>query len=653
MNQSTKQPIPTQEFPFNQKIASQLSKLPWQLWAIAVILVSGTVGFTATSVLLKLPKSPQCTRIFWPVASASMRIYCAQLEAEQGTVDSLLKAINLVEALPSDHPLRTEINNSVEEWAIAILDIAEEQFQAGQLQEAIAIARKVPSHVQVYSVVEERIEQWRSLWQEGEEIFAEVEENLREAEWNQAFRSAVKLLSLKNQYWATTKYDETVKQIQLAQEESSKLDVAYRIFRRGGVDNWLEAIAEAQKIPPDSYAHREAQNLIEDAKDKLVDHIKGLLEERRWQALLDVVDRLPNELSLTEEVSDWKALASAGMEAAMGTVESLEMAIASAQVIDAERPLYQEAQDLINRWKLEIEDVAHLQQAQDLARGGSINDLNAAIASAELIPSGNPRYQEARQEIRDWTREIQLAEDQPILDQAQAIARTGTIAALQEAITKASLITSNRTLYNEAQQDISQWRMSIQRQEDRPVLDQAISLGNSKDYSGAIQAAEQIDRGRVLYPEAQDNIRKWRQEIQAQKDLQEAYLIAQGKTPQALASALEVVRKIPSSTDVSNQSQQALNNWSYKLLSMAQDQARQASLQEAIDLARMIPVESAAYDAAQNQIRAWRNVLNPPVPPPPSTIIAPPAPPAPAVPMTNDRVMETNYGNRTAPSNRN
>ncbi len=651
MNQSTKQTIAVKEFPVQKKVFFKLSNVPWQLWAIALIIASGTVGFTATSMLLRLPKSPQCTRIFWPIASASMRIYCAQIEADQGTVDSLLKAINLVEALPSDHPLRSEINKSVEEWAIAVLDIAEEQFQQGQLEEAITIARKVPSHVQVYSVVEERIEQWRSLWQEGEEIFAEVEEKLRESEWNEAFRSAVKLLSVKNKYWATTKYDETVKNIQVAQEESSKLDKAYNIFRRGGVDNWLEAIAEAKKISSESYAYREAQNLIEDAKDKLINHIEGLLESGRWQSLLDVVDRLPYSLSLTEEVNDWKALANAGMEAKMGTVESLEIAIASAQEIDADRPLYQEAQDLINRWQLEIKDVTHLQEAKDLARGGSINDLNAAIATAELIPLGNPRYQEARREIGGWTREIQLAEDQPILDQAQDLARMGTIAALQEAIAKASMITSNRTLYQEAQQNIRRWRTNIQKQEDRPILDQAISLGNSKDYNQAIQTANQIRRGRVLYQEAQNNIRQWRQEIKAQKDLQEAFAIAQGRTPQSLGSAIEVVRKIPSSTDVSSQSRQALNRWSYQLLSIAEDQARRALLKQAVDLASMIPVESAAYSRAQTQIKAWQRALNPPAPSAPPATFMPPAPPAPAIPRTNDPVMETNYSDSTEPNN--
>ncbi|MGP0128629.1 MAG: chromosome segregation ATPase [cyanobacterium endosymbiont of Rhopalodia musculus] len=643
MNQSTKPLIAVKEFPDKKKVVLNLGKLPWQLWVIALIFASGMVGFTATSMLLRLPKSPQCTSIFWPIASASMRIYCAQLEAAQGTVDSLLKAINLVEALPSDHSLRSEINRSVEEWAIAILDIAEEKFQSGQLQEAITIARKVPSHVQVYGVVEERIEKWRSLWQKGEEIFAEVEEKLRQSEWNKAFRSAVKLLSLPNKYWATTEYDATVKQIQLAQEESRKLNKAYQIFHRGGVDNWLAAIADARKISNDSYAHREAQDLIENAKNKLINYIEGLFEARRWQPLLEVVNRLPQSLLLIEEINDWKTLANAGMEAKIGTLESLEMAITSAQVIDADRSLYQKAQDLINRWQLEIEDVTRLKEAQNLARGGTVNDLNAAIAYAELIPSGNPRYQEVRQKIQAWVLEVQRVEDQPILDQARNIARGGTVVALQKAITKANMIDFNRTLYDEAQGNIHQWRAIIQQQEDQPILDQAIFLGNSKNYNGAIQTARRIGRGRVLFREAQNKIGQWQQEIQAQKDLQEAYLIAQGGTSQALGSAIEVIRKIPGSTQVSNRSRQALNQWSYQLLSIAEDKARKALFQEAISLAHIIPAESTSYHGAQTQIRAWQRALTPPSPSTPHAGTKPPAPPKSAVPLTNDLVIETNH----------
>ncbi len=636
MNQTSDQPATVEELTFSQKLYQQLyqrlSQLPWYSWAAIFIVVSGGIGFTATSALLKLPKSPQCAKIFWPVASASMRLYCAGLAADERTVDGLLRAIKLVESLPQDHPLRHEIDRNVEEWAVEILDLAEDKFQSGELEEAIATARQIPAHLKANSVVEERIERWRSIWSEGEEIFAEVERQLRETNWNQAFREAVKLLNLDNQYWATTKYDETVNNIQLAQEESRKLDNAFAILRRGGVDNWLEAIAQAVKIPSDSYAYQEAQKLISQGKENLTERVQELIGSHQWQDLMSLLDRLPESLFPSGELGDWKILASAGLDAATGTVESLETAITTAQQIASDRPLYQQAQDLASRWTQEIEGVAHLEKARDFSAGGTINDFNAAIAQAELIASANPRYNEARREIGDWTRQIQTIEDQPLLDRARELASTGSVNALQQAISQASLISSGRALYGEAQQEIGQWQASIQRQQDQPILDQAIALANATDYNAAIRAAQQIGRGRVLYSEARSYIRNWRQEVNAKQDLQEAYLIAQANTPESLVAAISVLRRIPSSTDVSSQSRQALNRWGFQLLNWAQDQANRAQIQEAIQLARLIPSDSSAAGSAQAQIAIWRRQLEPPTPPPAPSL---PVEPAPAV--------ETNY----------
>ncbi|MGK7956587.1 MAG: chromosome segregation ATPase [Crocosphaera sp.] len=621
MEQSTNQGTTANQAALLERMALKTSQIPWQIWAITLIIVSGTIGFTATSMLLRLPKSPQCVRIFWPVASASMRIYCAQIEAEQGTVDNLLQAINLVEALPKEHPLRHEINRNVEEWAVAILDIAEQEFQQGKLEAAIDTARHVPAHVQVYEVVEERIEKWRSIWREGEEIFAQVEEELRESNWNLAFREAVNLLSIPNKYWATTRYDDTVNRIQLAQEESSRLDNAHLVLRRGGIDNWLTAIADAEKISPESYAYQEAQNLIGEAKEKITNYIDDLIDDRRWSSLSDVVNQLPDSLALSEEIADWRTMASAGLDAQTGTVENLEIAVLALEEIDADRPLYQEAQTLISRFKLEMDDVRHLQEARNLAVGGSIDDLNAAIAAAEMVPLNNPRYQEARQEIGRWTNTIQLQEDRPVLDKARSLASGGGIADLRQAIAQAQMIGSGRALSDEAQREISQWRTTIQRKEDQPILNQALALGSAKDYDAAIRTAGQINSGRVLYQEAQNNIRQWQREIRANRDLQEAYLIAQPQTPQSLISALAVVRDIPSSTDAGSQAKQAMDRWGFQLLSMAQKLANRSLLPEAIRLARMIPGDSAAYNSAQAQIRVWNNLLEPPKPEIPPSLV--------------------------------
>lgn len=142
-----------------------LAQLPWQVWAVILIAFSGGLSFTAISSLLLLPKAPNCPRIFWPIASASMRLYCAQLDAEQGKVESLLRAIELVEALPLDHPLRKEINRNVEEWSADILKLAEKDVQLGNIEQAIAVARKIPRHSKAYLDGEAKIKGWQAIWQ--------------------------------------------------------------------------------------------------------------------------------------------------------------------------------------------------------------------------------------------------------------------------------------------------------------------------------------------------------------------------------------------------------------------------------------------------------------------------------------------------------
>jgi hypothetical protein len=473
-------------------------------------------------------------------------------------------------------------------------------------------------------LVEDRIAHWQKTWQEGEEIFAAVERNLRKARWNDAFREGVKLLNVDNRYWATTKYDETVKNIQLAQEESRKLDTAFNIFRRGGIDNWIQAIAEAAKVPSSSYAYEEGQRLITKAKEKIGETIQKLIDDKDWQTLSSVVGRLPDGSFSSEELNEWQLLGSAGSDAQMDTVEGLNSAIATAErITDQNRPLYQVAQELIAGWKTEVQDLTLLAQARQTAEPGTIEALNAAIAQAQMIPSSNTRYRDAKQDIATWTKQVQVTEDSPILNKAKELATSGNISDLQQAISQANLINSDRALYSEARKEIQGWRSTVETQEDQPILDQANALGNNQDYQSAINTASQIRSGRALYPEARKKIGRWQSEIQAQKNLQRAYAIAANRTPESLTSAIRLVNQIPSYTEASSQRLQALNTWSYQLLSIAQEKASVSSFSEAIRLARLIPKDSAAYSTAKDLISDWRGLLAPPVTPTEPTLETP------------------------------
>ncbi|MEO1005392.1 MAG: chromosome segregation ATPase [Cyanobacteria bacterium J06638_38] len=585
----------------------------WQLWGILLVLCSGGIGYGATSMLLKLPKTQSCSKVFWPIASASIRLYCAQTAAEERDVKGLLSAIDLVAVLPENHPLRPEINRNIDRWATSILDIGEAEFQSGKLDKAIATANKIPNHVSASKLVEEKIAQWQSVWSKGEETYEQVENKLREADWNGAFTWAVRLTDSSNDYWATTKYEESINNINVAQEENASLTKAKTQVTSGKIDDLILAIDKANDIKQKSYAYEQAQEIIAEAKGKLIANIEQLIKDRDWQELLQVTGRIPRSLGLQKRNRDWRILANAGSSAKLDTVFGMEEAIEEAQKLEKNSEYYPLGQKLIKRWKLEIEDVAHLSKSRDLARIGTIANLNKAISEAKLIPRKNPRYDEAREEIAKWRGQIQTIEDKPVLNRARELSYGNNVDAWQRAIAEANLISNNSPLYSEAQGYVRTWRSNIQRIEDRPILDEAESFANINNYPAAIDTAKKIRSGRALYPEAQSSIARWQAEIDGAEYLREATLLARQGTPESLNRAINIAKQAPASSSVRSRVVQDINEWAAQILAIARQSAN-SSLERGIAIAEQVPSGTSSYVPAQKEIKIWQIQLNPPQP---------------------------------------
>gem|GEM_PF-142134 len=592
----------------------------WQFWALVTVIISGGLGFMSVALLFKLPALPNCPAIFWPTASASLRLYCAQLAANKDTVEDLLQAIALVNSLPKDHPLRPEIDRYIEQWSQEILKLAEESFQAGKLEDAIALARKIPENVSASKLVQERIEHWQSIWSKGEEIYHNVETQLRSSNWHQAFAEAVRLTNLENKYWSTTKYDEVVNLIQTARDDSNKLDKAAQLSKEGGLDNLLAAIKLAEQVGANSYLYKEAQNFLTESGNQLLKLAQDKLDQRNWQAVLDIANKIPASVKLQGETQDLIDLANAQSKAEQGTVDALEGAISLAQKLAQGRPLYDKAQQLIGRWQLEIEDVAHLQKARDLAQSGGLNQLRAAIAEAQQIPSSNPRAQEAKKEIGRWTNQIETAEDRPYLDRATQLASFGNTESLQDAIQQASQIRPGRALYQEAQEKIRQWGASVQRLQDQPYLDRAeemASMGTIASLQDAIQEASKIARGRILYQEAQSKVQQWVNQVQRFQD--QPYLDqAEGFANQGnLNNAISVAQQIKSGRSLYDAAQSKIRQWTREIqrqedqpyLDQADALANGGNLGSAVTTAQQIRSGRVLYGEAQARIRRWEREL--------------------------------------------
>ena len=600
----------------------------WQFWAVAGVITSTSIAGAAAALLFRLPGLPNCPSIFWPTASASLRLYCAQVAADKNTIEDLLLAIDLVDDLPEDHPLRFEIDQHLEVWATEILKLAEESFHAGDLQKAISTARKIPSRVSAADLVNERIESWQSIWSEAESIYREAEAELRKSNFRQAFVLATRLLSVGNRYWETTQHQKLTDAITSARRDGAKLDKARAEARQGTADGFLEAIKLAKEIPSSSYVYTEAQKAVGEFIDQMYNLAMDSLDRGYSSEALAIARKIPAENDAIEtKVQDFITLAQAVSRAGQGQQADLESAIQQARQLQPDSSIYSKAQQLISRWELEVQDVIRLNWARQLAAPGTLGDLSAAISEAQLVPRTNPRWDEAQSLIGDWTRQIQIQEDRPILTRAESLAIPGDIASLREAIAEASKIQEGRPLYDEARRRLRDWTNRVQRVEDQPILSEARSLASTGNLAAAIATAERIGSDRVLHDEAQADVRRWRNQVQGQQYMQDAYRAANLNTPGGLADAIRIADQVPDETNSRVEANRMRDSWSQQLLRFAESQSTY-NLPEAIAIAQRIPSGTAAYDAAQLRIRDWRSRLAPPPPEPsPTGIPTEPSPP--------------------------
>lgn len=131
-------------------------------------------------------------------------------------------------------------------------------------------------------------------------------------------------------------------------------------------------------------------------------------------------------------------------------VSDLVEAIKVGRLIKSDQPLYEEAQQNIERWSRVIMDMAQGRAARsnDSSVLDAANNYNMAISSARLVPTDQVKvHAQAEQAVALWS--------QKILDLANARATNGE---LDLAIQIGELIPPNTEVYVSAQEAIASWR---------------------------------------------------------------------------------------------------------------------------------------------------------------------------------------------------
>ena len=159
--------------------------------------------------------------------------------------------------------------------------------------------------------MDQQIIKWQSIWNQGEILYKDVEEELKERRWNSAFMLSAKLLRVDNEYWSGLKYDELNNLITSAREDGDKLAKAERLANTRVVSNLLEAIKISESITSQSYIYEKAQEFIPKVGRKMLDLAQASLDERDANTAVDIARRIPDKTGLGAEVEDFIILADA------------------------------------------------------------------------------------------------------------------------------------------------------------------------------------------------------------------------------------------------------------------------------------------------------------------------------------------------------
>jgi hypothetical protein len=582
----------------------------WVFWAIITLGISSGLVYLSLGLLLNPKAVPNCPEVFVPMSSASLRVYCGQLAASKQTLPDLVSALKLIEGIAPNDPTRSYVDSNAQRWSLAILRLAESRYQDGYYEEAVSAAKKVPTSVDAYKIVTKRLKQWEETWTKAVALDAETRTLLHSSKWVNAYDVAVKLTHLNNRYWARTKYQELADLVQIAKADSGKLDEAHQLVKSTDIKDLLKAIDMSNKIDANSFAHTEAQTIVGTAAKKMLDLAKVKLDKNDWKGALEIANKTPEAPEIKVELQDLINLSQAQSHAEKGNVSELETAISLLQSIKPESPMSKRSLQLMGSWQIEIQDLAALQRARSFASTGVVTDLKAAITEAQQIPATNPRGKEAAQVVSEWRKQIETIEDTPYLNAADTLAATATPIAMQNAIAKLSSIRPGRALYPQAQEKIKQWTADLQRAEDGPILEQADSFANSGDLNAAVATASQIRSGRALSAQAKEKIGDWQAQLQAAANIAAAQRLANTGTPEALLGAIQAAARVPKSSPLRAQARSAMDNWSSQMLEIAQSTASN-DLRRAIAIAKAIPSNTSTYGSAQTAIQQWEQQLNP------------------------------------------
>lgn len=553
------------ENPILKPVLDVLARFPHNrsqglFWLVALS-TSALTGAIAFYWLTALPPVPNCRKLFKATLSDSGQLYCADQSARQGDEASLSAALQLAGSITESNPLFEQSKQLSDHWSESVLVLARKKVETGDLKKGIALAQMVPKTSAVHASAQEMIQDWQGNWQKGNEIFKKAKAAIQDQNWGIAMEQVRDLVQIGSGYWQG-QADKIVKEMSIEQEAFYKIASAQEVADSGKPEDFARAIQAVSKIDPKRLARKRVGEKIDEWSEKLVGIAKESQSAGNYAQMIDAAQKVPPTAKVAKVAASYLQLGRAGTVPKDETLWSAIQAHAFASQIDSSTPVYEQSKTQRQKWEGQIQTWGQLAIAQWFAGMDRVSGYHMAIDQAAMVGPEQPRRVEAQTLIASWNKQISSFPDRQFIARAKQFAVDNTIASLQSAITEASKILSGQPLRDVAQTLVVQWGDAVQRIEDQPILDQAIALAKKGDLNAAIQAAGKISSSRALYRDAQARVGEWVAQIQAVEDrpiLNEADALAnEGRLTDAIARASD----IGSSRAIYGEAQSRIADWS-------------------------------------------------------------------------------------------
>ena len=125
---------------------------------------------------------------------------CQLAKAQQlATENNFPAAISEASKLPQSATMYANARQLIDRWSGSILELAINQYQSGQLKDAIATTEAIPQSSTVYQKAQVTVKQWREQWEKNNSYLQAAQNALNAGKWQLAVSNAKQVMD--TPYW--------------------------------------------------------------------------------------------------------------------------------------------------------------------------------------------------------------------------------------------------------------------------------------------------------------------------------------------------------------------------------------------------------------------------------------------------------------------